>query len=343
MRIAFYSKQLPSDAPNGVSVQVHRLANELVRLGHSVTCFSFSPCPDDAAYTVEQLKYPNTGKIFRKLIPAIIFAQLRQSGFDIYHYHGDDYLCLGNKRRIRTFYGSALFEAMYAERFWRSAYQAVFYMFEWVSSLRKGMNVGISAATCRALPLVHRYIPCGVPLNRYFPSGEKTAFPSILFIGDFKSRKRGELLVSAFKKSILPAYVEAILTVIGPASITGPGVRCLGNLSEQDLIAEYRKHWVVCIPSSYEGFGVPAIEAMACGTVVIATENAGIREIICDGKNGMLCKPENLGKAICRLLDDAELCTRLITRAAKFVESYDMKCIAGRYVEAYTGLIGKAI
>ena len=185
----FFSKQLPSDAPNGVSCQVHRLANALAARGQEVTCFSFSPLPRDARYKHVKLEYQSSSTLMKKIIPAFKFRMIDKRPYDILHYHGDDFLCAGGARRVRTFYGSAFWEARFAEQAGRFFYQAVFYVFELLSCLRRGAKAGISRVTIKPLPMVRTIIPCGVPLDRYRPGEKKTKDPSILLIGDLDSRK----------------------------------------------------------------------------------------------------------------------------------------------------------
>lgn len=342
MNIAFFSKDLPSDQPNGVSVQVDRLADALVERGHAVTCFSFSPRPGTARYGHVLLPWNNASPMWKKLVPAFEFRNSNKQAFEICHYHGDDYLCGGSATRVRTFYGSALFEALHAKSAGRFFYQALFYKLEWLSCLRKGTLAGISALTKKALPLVRHVVPCGIPVDRFTPLAVmKTAFPSILFIGDFKSRKQGSLLLSAFSSGILPRFPGAILTVVGPDTVTGKNVRCLGRVSETGLINEYRKAWVYCLPSSYEGFGVPAIEAMACGTAVVAVDSPGMRELIKSGNNGILCGPKKLGDSINIVLENNELRNSLIRQGLEKTKEYDIRIIAKRYEELYKKAISE--
>jgi glycosyltransferase involved in cell wall biosynthesis len=340
MNIAFFSKHLPSDEPNGVSVQVDRLARALCGRGHAVTCFSFSPRPHDAPYALTALRWNGAKRLRRKFQPAFAFRKMCVDGFDIAHYHGDDWLCPGSRKRVRTFYGSALFEALHAASPGRFLYQAFFYKLEWLSCLRRGALACISAATRRGLPLVHNVIPCGVPLDRFSPDpAVKTPYPSILFIGDFNSRKRGSLLVRVFRSEIMPLYPGSQLTVVGPEKIEAPNVRCLGRISEESLISEYRKAWVYCLPSSYEGFGVPAIEAMACGTAVVATRNAGIAEIVTHEKNGLVCDKNFLGPSLLSVIKDENLRSSLITNGLNRAKDFDILAIARRYEQIYNTLI----
>jgi glycosyltransferase involved in cell wall biosynthesis len=335
MKIALANKYLPSCNPNGVSVQVHILAKALVKKGHKVTCYSFSEKPSDANYDHVKLSWGTSSRIKRKFVPARKFKEIKTDQYDIVHYHGDDYLCRGASNRVRTFYGSALQEAINATNPARFFYQALFYLFEWISSLKKGTSVAISKNTVFSLPLIRLQISCAVSLEQFHPGKQKTPYPSILFVGDLDSRKRGKLLLSVFEKEVLPEYPECILTVVGSRNCSGSNVRYCGNIPVTDLIEEYQKSWICCIPSSYEGFGVPAIEAMACGTPVVATRNAGINEIITDKLNGRLCTGESLGNTINETLSDSALRQALICEGVQYSKKFDVSIIASEYEKLY--------
>jgi glycosyltransferase involved in cell wall biosynthesis len=336
--IAFFSKCLPSDRPSGVSVQVHRLAQQLVKNGHSVTCFTFSPKPSDALYTVVELPWKTKSRFLQKIYPAIVFSKVKVGMFDVVHYHGDDYLCKGRKNRVRTFYGSALDEALHATTISRWLYQSLFYCFEWISCLKKGRCVGISEATRKRLPGIRKVINCSVPLDLYKCKNEnKTKHPSILFLGDLDSRKRGRLLLDVFNTEVLPQFPDCTLTVIGPQAYEGKNVIHINNCSEQDLIQKYQQSWIYCMASSYEGFGVPAIEAAACGCVVVATANPGISEIITDKENGLICDTANLGATINCVIKDSKLRDTLAEYGSKSVQKYSADTICGYYEDVYMG------
>ncbi len=336
IKIAFFNKDLPSDKPNGVSCQVHRLANALVNSGHEVTCISYSPRPDDALYNHIKLFYKSRLKLLRKFEPAFGFRRVKTDDFDILHYHGDDYLVRGRKNRIRTFYGSAFSEALSARKAGRFMYQALFYIFELVSCVRKGLKTGISKFTCKHIPFVKKTIPCGVPLDIFIPGDIKTEFPSIFFLGDIDSRKRGRYLLEIFNNRVLKKYPECILTIVGPDIGDDNNIRYLGNISQEKLIAEYQRSWVYCMPSSYEGFGVPAIEAMACGTAVVAVDNPGIKEIIRNNYNGLLSDDSGLFQNIDRVFSDRDFRIKLENNGRNTVkERYDIKIIADEYEKLY--------
>lgn len=94
-----------------------------------------------------------------------------------------------------------------------------------------------------------------------------------------------------------------------------PVVRCVSGISDDDLAINYAQAQVAVVPSLYEGFSLPAIEAMACGVALVATTGGALPEVVgTDGETGLLVPPDDPGAlalAIGRLLDDTELRARL--------------------------------
>jgi glycosyltransferase involved in cell wall biosynthesis len=95
----------------------------------------------------------------------------------------------------------------------------------------------------------------------------------------------------------------------------GDTVRCVSGISDRELAALYGEAEVAVVPSLYEGFSLPAVEAMACGVPVVATTGGALPEVVGqDGTTGLLVPPgdpEALAAAIARLLDDPDLGRRL--------------------------------
>ncbi|MBD3421123.1 MAG: glycosyltransferase [Chitinivibrionales bacterium] len=320
---------------------MHRLANALVEAGHNLTCYTFSPRPDDAVYEHVQLHYRTHFTVLRKFIPAVAFARLNLDSYDIIHFHGDDYLAQGRANRFRTFYGSALFEALHAHRWKKLVYQALFYLLEWASLLHGGHRIGISKATRRALPFIHTVIPCGVPTPAYTPGLRKTEQPSILFIGDLHSRKRGIDVIAAFEALRQRKMSDCTLTIIGPETVSGKNITSLQWISKQEIIDEYRQAWVYCMASSYEGFGVPVLEAMACGTAVVAVRNAGVGEIITHKYNGLLCSQPQLYTSLYQALNNEALRKRLVANGLSTAAKFTSARMAAQYERIYRLHTGK--
>jgi len=95
----------------------------------------------------------------------------------------------------------------------------------------------------------------------------------------------------------------------------GPAVRCVSGISDDELAGLYAEAQVAVVPSLYEGFSLPAIEAMACGVPLVATTGGALPEVVgADGETGLLVTPDDgeaLAGAIRRILDDPALAERL--------------------------------
>ncbi|MGH9091763.1 MAG: glycosyltransferase family 4 protein [Acidimicrobiales bacterium] len=92
-------------------------------------------------------------------------------------------------------------------------------------------------------------------------------------------------------------------------------VRCVSGISDDELARQYGEAEVAVVPSLYEGFSLPAVEAMACGVSVVATTGGALPEVVGrEGETGLLVPPDDPGAlagAVGRLLDDPALRSRL--------------------------------
>ncbi|MFH1761018.1 MAG: glycosyltransferase family 4 protein, partial [bacterium] len=310
MKIAFLQRDLPFEHYGGVACQVHLLANALCRLGHQVTVFSLSKEGPGALYKTIQIvlsPFIKKYRILHRHLLGFYFRKLNLKEFDAIHAHGDNY-CMGfRKPLVRTFYGSALGEMLNASNLLRALSQFLFYILEWVSAPQASVNVGISSTTRSHLPFIKRIIPCGIQTCDYRPVQNKSNKPSILFVGEISGRKRGKLLLSVFRKEILPRMPECELHMICNEKAIGKNVYWHGKVSKKELFELYSKAWVTCIPSRYEGFGVPVLESMAWGTPIVATSCGGIDEILKDGDCGIITTTGELAHKLCRVIEDKKL------------------------------------
>ncbi len=96
------------------------------------------------------------------------------------------------------------------------------------------------------------------------------------------------------------------------------------------------------MPSHYESFGMVALEAMACGTPVIASDVGGLGFLVKDGETGFTVpdgEPDKLCEKLTLLLGDADLRSEMGRRAAEVAQSYDWEKIGGRIVSLYEELL----
>src|SRR5581483_3003422 len=98
--------------------------------------------------------------------------------------------------------------------------------------------------------------------------------------------------------------------------------RALRGIPPRDLAALMGGADVFCLPSVFEGFGLPALEAMACGAPVIVSDRGALPEVV--GDAGIICstEPAEVSAAVARVIAEPELAERMrqaaIERAAGF-------------------------
>jgi glycosyltransferase involved in cell wall biosynthesis len=155
--------------------------------------------------------------------------------------------------------------------------------------------------------------------------------PYLLVVGSLEPRKNLARLFRAWEL----IYNKTTANVLAVAGVSGrnfrdagfaaapAGVQFLGYAAEDGLPALYSGASGLVFPSVYEGFGLPALEAMACGTPVIASRAASLPEVV--GDAGLLFDPfdvEEMSEAIATLLEDTglrdELRQRGLARARQF-------------------------
>src|ERR1700681_3313865 len=83
-----------------------------------------------------------------------------------------------------------------------------------------------------------------------------------------------------------------------------PAVRCVSGISDDELACLYAEAEVAVVPSLYEGFSLPAIEAMACGVPLVATTGGALPEVAgADGETALLVTPDDPGALAQQLID----------------------------------------
>jgi len=121
----------------------------------------------------------------------------------------------------------------------------------------------------------------------------------------------------------------------------GNRIRFTGRISDEELVKEYAKASIAVTPSVYEGFGLPAGEAMACGVPVISTTGGALPEVV--GDAGMLVPPSDpaaLAKATIELLDSPVHAAKMGRAGHKRIhENFTWERTAEKTVSAYRKVI----
>jgi glycosyltransferase involved in cell wall biosynthesis len=149
--------------------------------------------------------------------------------------------------------------------------------------------------------------------------GEAEKGDYVLAVGTLEPRKNLARLVEAVQRT------KRELRVVGArgwggVEIGGNGVRWLGEVSDKQLARLYRGAACVAYPSLYEGFGIPVLEAMACGAPVVTTRGTAMEEVA-DGAAVLVDArdPAEIAAGIERAATDRdELVARGLERASQF-------------------------
>ncbi|NJQ96815.1 MAG: glycosyltransferase family 1 protein [Hydrococcus sp. CSU_1_8] len=214
-------------------------------------------------------------------------------------------------------------------------------------------------------------VPCGTDIDHYGALSRKTARRAlgiapdakvVLYVGRFDKRKGIETLVRAVNASQWRNDPNLVL-LIGGGSRPGQSdgiererieeivdelglkekTRFPGRIGEEQLPFYYAAADVCVVPSHYEPFGLVAIEAMASGTPVVASDVGGLQFTVVPEETGLLAPPkdvESFAKAIDRILNDPQWRDRLGENARKRVEEkFSWSGVASQLGIIYTQLI----
>jgi D-inositol-3-phosphate glycosyltransferase len=200
----------------------------------------------------------------------------------------------------------------------------------------------------------------GVDLNLFHPSDREAARAKlgldgevVLFVGRMDRVKGLDVLLRAI--ALLTHRPSLKLVVVGGsgqeeemrrcqdlADRLGIDVQFRGAAPQEALPTYYNAASVLVVPSHYESFGLVAVEALACGTPVIASMVGGLPTVIRDGENGLLVpwrRPEAFAERIERVLDDASLRGMLSANARLSVFRYSWESVADRVTSVYHELV----
>ncbi|MBI4504794.1 MAG: glycosyltransferase [Chloroflexi bacterium] len=216
-------------------------------------------------------------------------------------------------------------------------------------------------------------VPCGVDLDLFRPGSPQQARrqlglgdePVALYVGRIEPLKGLDLLIRTLP--LLPKSVRsrALLLIVGgerePATPSHNGhidertrlanmarelgvaaqVRFTGAVPQAELLWYYRAADVAVLPSYYESFGLAAIEALACGTPVVASMVGGLLTTVADGQSGFLVPwrcPPAFAEKIGALLTDLPLRQRLAGNARASVAAFGWPSVADRVLSVYRHL-----
>jgi D-inositol-3-phosphate glycosyltransferase len=221
-----------------------------------------------------------------------------------------------------------------------------------------------------AVPSRIAVIPCGVDTELFTPGDAVEARvqlglgpePVLLYVGRLAPIKGLETLLDAVGHLAAAGRAVRLLIVGGDTDESADGhdahlrarvaalgldacVAFLGSQPQRALRTYYAAADATVMPSYYESFGMVALEAMACGSPVIASRVGGLATTVRDGVTGFLV-PEGDSRAfaarIAQLLDDPDLRTRLGMEGVRWAALHRWPCVAEAVCREYAGLEPRA-
>ena len=194
----------------------------------------------------------------------------------------------------------------------------------------------------------------GMDVEMFRNTGEKREEDALLFVGNTEDNKKG--LTYLFETmTMLPEHITLTIVDEGPpkkmtasAMIKKAGlenrVKFTGKLTYEQLVSMYSRKTILVMSSLFEGFGLPAVEAMSCKTPVVVTTAGSLKEVVTPDC-GILVPPKDpaaMKDAIIRLLADKKLRQEMGENGRKrAVENFSWPVAAENTLEVYRDVIDK--
>lgn len=371
MKIALVS---PYDYPypGGVTEHVTALDKHFRALGHDTRIIAASSTDEDVLsdhiikVSGAILPVSVSGSKARVAYSPQVYQRvkkiLREEKFDVVHIHEPTIPMLSiavlrhsHAINVGTFH--AYRESSPAYAYMRPLFKRVFGRLDG----RIFVSDAVQEFITRYFPGDYAIIPNGIDYARFssadiqpierFNDGR----PNILFVGRMDKRKGFRHLIRAFPyiKNEIP---DARLIVVGAFDDKDKapfvryarthklhGVHFIGRVSPEEMPRYYRTATIFCAPSTgFESFGIVLLEAMAAGVPTVASDIAGYRDVLENGKAGLLVPPDNeqaIGRAITTLLRDRTQRAQMSECGRHTAAEYDWSIISRRVLEYYDQLI----
>ncbi len=194
----------------------------------------------------------------------------------------------------------------------------------------------------------------GMDVDLFQNTGERREENALLFVGNTEDSKKG--LVYLFEAmTMLPENVTLTIVDDGPPKKMtaadmikkynlGHRVKFTGKLTYEALVSMYSKKTILVMSSLFEGFGLPAVEAMSCKTPVVVTTAGSLKEVV-SPDCGILVPPKDpaaLKDAIMKLLGDKELREKMGENGRRrAVENFSWPVAAKNTLDVYRDVVEK--
>jgi glycosyltransferase involved in cell wall biosynthesis len=176
--------------------------------------------------------------------------------------------------------------------------------------------------------------------------------PYLLYAGSYEPRKNLAAALECFREVVLAGYPHQLVAIVERESghaaelhalldrlDLGDSVHLLHSLPETDLRALYTQAEIVLFPSLAEGFGLPSVQAAACGVPVIASDLPVLREVMGDASEFVdPHDPRAMAKTVIGLITDRRRRRELVARGVAQARLFGVDACVRRHLEVYERL-----
>jgi phosphatidylinositol alpha-mannosyltransferase len=291
----------------GAERLVAELARALARLGHDVTVLSSAYEPGRSRHDgIREIRVARTDDdvaLAEAAFARRAFPHLLARRFDVVHSYGRrDGVASLKAARFHPRRGTVHTEIGIPGRGW---WAAMGDEASYVERVVREVDVYACMSTYSLGRLRDEYgregvlLPGGVDLERFQPAGERTEHPTILYSGALNEVRKGVAtlldalpLIAEEEPDVRlqlsgPGDAAPLLAAAPPAARERTDVLGTGQLDEQPH--RYGTAWACALPSENETFGLVLVEALACGTPIVAADHAALPELVDVGTTGALC------------------------------------------------------
>ncbi len=378
MKVALLTREYPPEVYGGAGVHVEYLARALAGLPGVEVTVHCQGAPRDTA--VAHQPWDRLGDPVLRVFSADLSMAEAAAGADIVHSHTWYASLAGHLASLRSGVPHVVTaHSLEPLRPWKAEQLGGGYaLSSWaervaigsaaaVVAVSGGMAADVRAAYPEVPPERTRVIRNGIDTAEYAPDAGTGALarhgvdpgrPYVIFVGRVTRQKGLPVLLRA--AASLPASAQLVLcagaadTPELEAEVAGlvSGLResrdgviwIPGMLPRREVIQLLSHATAFACPSVYEPLGIVNLEAMACGTAVVASRVGGIPEVVADGETGLLVPPEDpgaLAAALTALLQDPGRAARMgAAGRARAVAEFSWQTVAARTAALYAELAG---
>lgn len=308
MRIAFTHAFCWPEVRRGGERLVEELSRAIARLGHDVTLLSSAFAPgrsrDDGVDHVRFRRWRHETFAAETDFGLRLLPALATRRFDVVHSYGrrDGVASVRAARLHRSRVTVHTDIGIPSREWWATMGKEARY----AARVVRDVDAYACMSQHALAVLAHDYerdgvlIPGGVDVQRFAPAPARTPHPTILYSGAMTEPRKGVATILEALPLVAREEPDVRLLLSGPGDATElldaapPGARertdLLGTGTLDDQPGRYGRAWACALPSLNDTFGLVLVEALACGTPVVAANNAALPELVTPGVTGALCE-----------------------------------------------------